>query len=238
MQAFLYGIFLQWKIDVRNKEIIIVYYIVPLVFFAFMGNIFTTINPEAYKSLVASMIIFGVTMGAYLGAPTPLVQLYASEMKKSYKVGGIPLFTPTINNFISACIHLFIMSICILILGPLVFDGVVPENMGLFLGALVLFIITCVAIGTLLGLLVKSASKLTMFAQVLFLPSIMLSGIMFPSNMLPEFMQTIGKIFPATWGFQMMSETTFEWSTWMPMFVILFVVIIAIVLVLKKVKQN
>lgn len=238
MQALLYGIYLQWKIDFRNREILVVYYIVPLVFFLFMGNIFTTINPEAYQTLVASMIIFGVTMGAYLGTPTPLVQLYASEMKKSYIVGGIPLYTPAINNFISATIHLFIMSLCILFLGPLLFDGVVPEHMGLFLGALFLFVITCVAIGTLLGLVVKSTTKLTMFSQVLFLPSIMLSGIMFPNELLPEAMQYIGYIFPATWGFKMMSESTFQWSSWLPIIIVFIVVVLVILVLLRRVKKN
>ena len=41
-----------------------------------------------------------------------------------------------------------------------------------------------------------------MISQVFFLPSVMLSGIMFPSSMLPGALQTVGKVFPATWGFE------------------------------------
>ena len=88
MSGFLYGVALQWKLDLRSKEVLIVYYIVPLVFFVFIGGMFTSIDPMAKDSLIQSMTIFGVTMGAYLGAPTPLIEAYSSEIKKAYKVGG------------------------------------------------------------------------------------------------------------------------------------------------------
>lgn len=238
MQAFLYGIFLQWKLDLRNREIIIVYYIVPLVFFAFMGGIFTTINPIAYKTVIASMVIFGVTMGAYLGTPVPLVQMYGSEMKKSYKVGGIPLWTAAFNNFISACIHLFIMSLIIIVIAPIVFDATMPENIGLFLFSIMIFIMVCTAIGTVLGLLVKSASKLTMISQVLFLPSIMLSGIMFPNELLPDVLVSVGKIFPATWAYQCMQLTQFDMNAYLPLIIIGLVSVMVCAILLKRVEKE
>ncbi|WP_230203599.1 hypothetical protein [Bacillus massiliigorillae] len=106
MRAFLYGVSLQWKLDLRNKGVLLTYYVVPLVFFFFMGGVFTSIDPLAKETLIQSMTIFGVTMGAFLGSPTPLIELFGSEIKKAYKVGGIPLWTAIVNNFISAFIHL------------------------------------------------------------------------------------------------------------------------------------
>ena len=40
MGAFLYGVSLQWKLDIRSKTLLITCYIVPLLFFAIMGGIF------------------------------------------------------------------------------------------------------------------------------------------------------------------------------------------------------
>lgn len=238
MQAFLYGIYLQWKLDLRNRDILIVYYVVPLVFFAFMGGIFTTINPQAYETIIASMAIFGITMGAYLGTPVPLVQMYGSEMKKSYKVGGIPLWTAAFNNYISACIHLFIMSLIIVFIAPLVFNATIPDNLGLFLFSMFIFIMTCTAVGTVLGLLVKSATKLTMISQVLFLPSIMLSGIMFPSDLLPDVMSTAGKLFPAAWGYEIMQQTQFDIMSYLPLCIIFIVAVILCIILLQRVQKD
>lgn len=47
MGAFLYGVSLQWKLDMRSKTLLITCYIVPLLFFAIMGGIFTSVMPEA-----------------------------------------------------------------------------------------------------------------------------------------------------------------------------------------------
>jgi len=221
MNAFLYGVILQWKLDLRNKGVLLTYYVVPLVFFAFMGGIFSSINPASKDTLIQSMSIFGVTMGAILGAPTPLVELYASEIKKAYKVGGIPLWIASANNFISAFIHLLIMSIVIFFAAPLVFGAKIPGNAGLYFVALAVFIIACLAVATVLGLFIKSASKLTMIAQFIFLPSIMLSGIMFPINMLPKVLATVGKILPATWGFKLMTSNVFDVKLLIPLVVIM-----------------
>ena len=43
MGAFLYGKSLQWKLDIRSKTLLITCYIVPLLFFAVMGGIFTSL---------------------------------------------------------------------------------------------------------------------------------------------------------------------------------------------------
>lgn len=217
MSAFLYGIVLQWKLDLRNKEILLMYYVVPLIFFAFMGGIFTSINPMAKDTLIQSMTIFGVTMGAILGAPTPLVAIFGSEIQKAYKVGNIPLWVAAIHNFLSALIHLFLMSLVIFFAAPIVFAANVPANVLLYFVSLGIFIVTCLALGTVLGVFIKSSSKLTMASQFIFLPSIMLSGIMLPSPMLPEVLQVIGKFFPATWGFRMMTAESMDLSTAFPL---------------------
>ncbi len=92
MGAFLYGIFLQWKLDIRSKTLLITCYIVPLLFFAVMGEIFTEVMPDYKHTLIQSMTIFGVTMGALIGLPPSLVEIYASDIKKVYRakrIGGV-----------------------------------------------------------------------------------------------------------------------------------------------------
>ncbi|MEK3797078.1 ABC transporter permease [Peribacillus sp. FSL H8-0477] len=217
MSALLYGIALQWKLDIRNKGILLTYYIVPLVFFVFMGGIFTSIEPEANQTIIQSMTVFGVTMGAYLGTPAPLVELYSSEIKKAYKVGGIPLWTAALNNAVSGFIHLFIMSMVIYFAAPFVFNAVVPIYPSIYVMNLSLFIAASVSVGTILGLFVKSSSKLTMFSQFIFLPSIMLSGILFSGELLPDILVYAGKIFPSTWGYLNMCKNVFNLLSMLPL---------------------
>lgn len=236
MNAFLYGVFLQWKLDLRNKGILLTYYVVPLIFFGFISGIFISINPASKETLIESMTVFGVTMGAILGSPTPLTEHYGSALKKAYYIGGIPLYIPAINNMISAFIHLYIMSMTIFFIAPIAFDTTVPTNLIFYFISLAFFIIVSLTIGTLLGLFFKSASKLTMISQFIFLPSLMLSGIMFPSDMLPETLQNIGKILPATWGYKLLLNSSFCFDLLFPLLIIAIVSIVISIWRLSQIK--
>lgn len=234
MTAFLYGIGLHWKLNARSKEILVHYYVVPLIFYIFIGGIFTSIDPTASNTIIQVMTVFGITMGGVLGSPYPLVEFYGSEIKKAYQVGGIPLWTIAAGNLISGLLHLFLMSMIILITAPVFFDAKIPENLPVYFIFLFLFIIASLSIGMVFGLFLKTASKLGMATQLVFLPSIMLSGIMFPKSMLPELLQQIGKIFPATWGFQgMCSNKISPQNFW----ALIIITVIGIGISFLKVKQ-
>lgn len=238
MGAFLYSVGLQWQLDIRNKGILMTYYVVPLVFFAFMGSMFTSIDPNAYQTLIQSMTVFGVTMGAILGSPIPLVELYRSEMKKVYIVSGIPLWTSVVTNFISGFIHLMLMSLVIFFMAPIAFDAAIPNDFIVYFTSLIIFVFTSLSVGTLLGLFVKNVAKLTMVAQFIFLPSIMLSGIMFPSNMLPTVLQYAGKVFPATWGYVSMCEEVVDFTNILPLLFIIVVAIVVSIFGLKSLRKE
>jgi len=220
MKAFLYSAMLQWKLDLRNKGVIITYYVVPLIFFAFIGSIFVSTNPEAKNSLIQSMSIFAITMGSLLGTPISLIELYNKDIKKAYKVGNIPLWLGAVNNFISAFIHLFIVSIIIFFAAPIMFDAKVPTNLVVYFISLTSFLLVSLSLGTILGIYIKTTTKLTMISQLLFLPSLMLSGIMFPVNMLPDILIKVGNIFPATWGLKVMTDNTFKVELFIPLLII------------------
>lgn len=231
MSAFLYSVGLHLKLNLRNKEIVVSYYVVPLVFYLFMGNIFTTIMPDAYLTLIQSMTVFGVTMGGVLGSPAPLVTIFGSEIKKSYRAGDIPLWTAIASNTISGFIHLFMMSLFIFFTAPFLFDAAMPSNMYSYFLSLFLLLAANLCVGIVFGLWVKNASKLALFTQFVFLPSVMLSGIMFPTNLLPEGLRYMGKIFPASWGFLGMCDKHLR-----PMHILPNLLIIVILLALSYVR--
>lgn len=105
MRAFIYQIGLNWKLNLRSKELLVHYYVVPLVFYLFIGGVFISILPDADKTIIQVMSVFAITMGGVLGSPYPLVEFYHSDIKKAYQVGKIPLWTIAASNFISGIMH-------------------------------------------------------------------------------------------------------------------------------------
>ena len=168
MGAFIYGVSLQWKLDIRSKTLLITCYIVPLLFFGIMGGIFTSVIPGAGDTLIQSMTVFGVTMGALIGLPPSLVEIYGSDIKKVYLANGVPLYLGIALANISAFIHLFIMSIILYIAAPLAFDAKIPENPGVYFASLSIFIAVSLGIASIIGLAVKDQTKTSMFSIMFF----------------------------------------------------------------------
>ncbi len=236
MSGFLYGVVLQWKLDIRSKSLFVTCYIVPLIFFLLMGGIFLSVMPEMRSTLIQSMIVMSVSMGAFIGVPPSLLETYGSDIKKVYKANGVPLCLGLVTMFISAFVHLLSSCLIIMLLAPILFDAVLPVSLPFFFLALVIYILVSLSIGSILGLLIKNQAKLTMTAQLIFLPSIMLSGVMFPIDLLPDFLKIIGYIFPAFWGYCLMLDRGFCLENLWYLILIFSAAVIACAILLHKQK--
>ena len=235
MMALLYGIGLQFKFDIRSKSMLITCYLVPLVFFFFMSGIFTSIDTTATKTLISSMTVFTITMSALMGLPPALAEIYGTDIKKVYKANGAPIWFGIITQFISSFIHTIIVCLIIFAVSPLVFKAELPSELLWYFLSLIALLAVTLAIGCVIGLLFRQQAKLTMIAMIIFLPSIMLSGIMFPAEMLPQFMQYIAYAFPATIAFKAM--TSFQiWH--IPVLLGIFILLCAVIALLLKLKAS
>lgn len=178
------------------------YYFTPLVFFFVMGSVFSSTTPLLKTTLAASMTIFAASMGSIMGAPTPLVEMRESGTMRAFKVNGIPPEATLAVSAVSAFIHLFIVSVIIYTVSPIVFHSDIPESAGLYFAVLAVFLFASVGVGMFIGIWAKGHSFATMLSMIIFLPSLLLSGIMFPASMLPRALVWIGRIFPATYALQ------------------------------------
>lgn len=222
MGAFIYGVALQCRMDMRSKSLLLTCYIVPLIFFLLTGGIFTAVMPEMRGTLIQSIVVMGVSMGALIGVPPSLSEIYGGGITKVYRANGVPLYTGVLTMAISAFVHLVLMCVIIILLAPVAFGAERPENPAEFMAALGVYIAVSLGIGCVLGLAVGNQSKQTMVAQIVFLPSIMLTGIMFPSELLPDFLQAVGELLPARWGYRLMLEGGLVLENlWYPLVVLL-----------------
>lgn len=238
MNGFFYGVLLQWKLDLRSRTMLITCYGVPLLFFAVMGGIFTSVMPESRETLIQSMTVFAVTMGALIGLPPSLAEIYRSDIKNAYQANGVPLSLGLVLVNISGFVHLLIMSAILYGSAPVLFDAAIPEHMETYLGGLVVLIVVSLSVASVIGLAAKDAANTSMFSILLFIPSTMLSGIMFPSEMLPKAFGIAGRLFPATWGYRLMTDSAFSLQTLCPLLGIFLAAFIVCGVLLKRIRTR
>ncbi|MCM1102636.1 MAG: ABC transporter permease [Clostridium sp.] len=235
--AFFYGAALQWKLDIRSKTLLTACYFVPLLFFAIMGGIFTSVMPDAKATLTQSMTVFGVTMGALIGLPPSLVEIYGGDIKKVYRANGVPLWQGLILTNLSSFLHLFLMSMILYAASPLLFHAEIPAEPGSYFGCLAILIAVSLSIASVIGLAVKDQAKTPMVSILVFLPSVMLSGIMFPGSLLPEPLRLAGKAMPAAWGYEIMIEPVFCIEKCLPLLCMLLAAVIVCAVLIKRIEE-
>lgn len=237
MSELMYSIWLQCKLDLRNKNVLIAYYILPLVFFVVMGSVFSTIDPLSKQKLVQSMSILAISMAAYLGTPAPIVEFFSSDTKKTYKVGNIHLWVMLLTTFLSALVHMLIVSAIIYITAPIIFDAVRPSNGLMYFALIILVISVCTIIGMVIGLIAKNSTTMTMLSQLVFLPSMLIGGIMFPTELLPSILGKIGKILPATHSIKILTSlANINLALVMPLIIIGIVMLIVLFVFYRKIQ--
>lgn len=202
MRAFLTQVGIQLRMDCRDRSTLLVYYLVPLGFYAMVGTVFASVNPETQAVLSASMSIFAITMGALIGIPPALVKLRQTGVLRAYKTSGIPSNSVLWSVGISAFIHLSIVSLIITFSAPPLLGAQIPESWVGYFAAQISLLFASIALGLLLGIVSKTQAEAIMFSQAVFIPSLMLSGIMFPAMLLPKLLRYLGQILPATHGMQ------------------------------------
>lgn len=202
MKAFINHLMIQFRMDLREKGTLLTIYIVPLVFYAVMGAVFSSINPDSKRTLAASMAIFAVTMGAVLGMPAPLVKMREAGVLRAYEVNGIPGWSILLTSAASALMHLLVVAMLIFATAPVLFGAAVPSNLVAYFITLAALIFASISIGLLLGVSAKNQASATMMSQAVFLPSLLLGGLMFPANMLPAPLMWLGRLYPATHAMQ------------------------------------
>lgn len=94
----------------------------------------------------------------------------------------------------------FLISMVVLVLGNFVFGVPVRGNLALLVLELLLFVLTTLSLGILISTIAKTQLvALMMSVMGLLLPTIILSGFIFPIENMPRVLQWISNIIPAKW---------------------------------------
>ncbi|NLN04681.1 MAG: ABC transporter permease [Clostridiaceae bacterium] len=213
MKVLMKQLSIQLKMDIRDKGTLMVFYLVPLGFFFVVGAVFSSVNPEIKPILSAAMAIFSATMGAVIGIPPSIVKMKESGVIRAYQASGIPMISVIISTGLGALIHLSIVSIALSLTAPILYGAKIPKSIPGYVNVLLLLLVCSVSVGLLIGAAAKNTQTATLLSQAVFMPSLMLSGIMFPAGLLPSPLRMIGNLFPATYANQAFRGLAYGFDT-------------------------
>lgn len=198
MTAFVRHFSFEFRTGIRNRTSLLMFYLFPLGFYLLTSTMMSGMNPGFRDTLIPAMVFFTVLTGALLGIPDPLIKAREAGIFRSYKIHGVPEFSILMIPLLTTLLHMLLVTIVIVVTAPLLFSAVIPANwLGFFL-SLLLMIFAGMGLGILLGVVAPSSQAAVLMGQAVFLPSMLIGGLMFPTSFLPEALGKIALLLPTT----------------------------------------
>jgi ABC-2 type transport system permease protein len=204
MKAFLVHFIFNFKAGMRDKSMLLLNYLFPLGFYIMIGFIIPQINPLFKENMIPSMSIFAVLASTILGMPTPLVEGREGGIYRSYKINGVPAVSILTVPALATIIHSTIVAVIILVSAPLIFKAKLPVNLGGFILVFLPMAVACADLGLLIGVIAKNNKVTVLWSQLVFLPTMLIGGLMMPASMLPEAVSRLGRLLPSTYAMNAM----------------------------------
>ncbi|MGB2895267.1 MAG: ABC transporter permease [Anaerolineales bacterium] len=198
MTAFINHFSFEFNAGIRDKQLLLVNYLLPLGFYFMMAFIMPGINPPFLETLIPAMVTFAILSATLLGIPDPLVKAREDGIYRSYKINGVPSSSIVTIPAITTILHLVIVTVIITVTAPLLFNAPVPVNWLNYLITFVVMAFASAGLSVLIGVLSSSTRMTVMWSQLIYLPSMLLGGLMLPSGLLPPVVMKISQLLPAT----------------------------------------
>ncbi len=198
MSAFTTHFSYDFRTGIRNRGLLLLNYLFPLAFYLMIGFVMTAINPLFRDVLLPAMVIFAVYTAAILGLPDPLVQAREAGIFRSYHINGVPRINLLLIPALTTSLHLVIVTVIIAVTAPLLFDAPTPVNWLNFALVFAATLLACAGLGVLIGVVSPNSRSTILFSQLVFLPSMLIGGLMLPYGMLPRVAQMAAHLLPST----------------------------------------
>ncbi|MEK7684804.1 MAG: ABC transporter permease [Verrucomicrobiota bacterium] len=198
MNAFIHHFTFEFRTGIRNKQLLLMNYLFPLGFYLMMGFIMAEINPLFRKDIIPAMVVFGILAATFLGIPDPLVNARENGVFRSYKINGIPSISILTIPALTTILHLMIVAVLITVTAPLFFDAPLPVNWLNYALIFVAMAFACAGLSVLIGVVSPSSRMTVLWSQLVFVPSMLLGGLMLPYSTLPDVARKFAQLLPAT----------------------------------------
>jgi ABC-2 type transport system permease protein len=212
MTAFANHFAFEFKTGLRNPTQLLMNYLFPLGFYVMMGLVMTQINPLFAATMVPAMAIVAGLSSAVLGLPGTLVESRQAGIYRSFKINGVPALSILAIPAITTLFQVVLVTTVITLTAPL-FKGAQPINWGAFALVTLVMAFAFGAIGSLIGVVSNDSRSTVLFSQLIFLPAMLLGGLMLPVDMLPASVRSISALLPATHAMQAYQGLAFGQTT-------------------------
>lgn len=218
----------EFKLNIRNMNMVIFAIIMPLVVLVILGVLYgaTPAAPGvAYTVLDQSfgaLCTISICAGGLMGLPLVVAEYRGRKILKRFQVTPISSIMLLAVEFTIYVIYAAVSLLTLFPVAKLFWNVAIHGSWLAFLGSWLLTMASTLSVGMMVGGVAKNEKIASVIASLLYFPMLIFSGATLPFEVMPEMMQNISRVFPMTQGIQLMKETFLGLpggNTWLPIFV-------------------
>ena len=198
MNAFVSHFSFEFRTGIRDRTLLLMNYLFPLGLYGLLGFLMAELNPLFVETMIPAMIIIAIMSGTILSLPNPLVTAREAGIFRSYKINGVPATSILAIPALTTILHMVVVAVIITATAPLFFGTPPPVNWPGFILFFLLAAFTHAGLGMLISVISSSTRAVVLWSQLIFLPSMLIGGLMIPYSMLPGALGKVALLLPAT----------------------------------------
>ncbi len=157
-------------------------------------------NPSYFDFIAPGLMAMTVMMSVMTGLPVAISQEKEIGTMDGMMVAPVNRLSILLGKTLAQTIRGLIQGAIILALAVVIFGVTIQGNILLVFGLLLLGVFSFVGLGIVITSFTKDQETAQMLMMTLMFPMMFLSGVFFPIQQMPWYMQTISKFLPLTYA--------------------------------------
>jgi len=182
-------------------------YLFPLAFFVLAGTLMANISPTFRDTMIPAMSLFASMSCFLLGMPSALVSARDAGVLRSFRINGVPGWTALTMPVLANFVHVAVATLLIALIGTTVMTATAPSDAARFVLGWVLGVAATAGFGAVIATVASNSRGTVLLAQLVFIPSMILGGLMTPPDALPPALSRISLLLPAAHAMRVFSGT-------------------------------
>lgn len=208
----------EWKLNIRNMNMVIFAVIMPLIVLVILGFIYG-VKPAAegaeytfMEQSFGALCTISICAGGLMGLPLVVSEYRERKILKRFQVTPVSPVRLLAVEFTIYVLYCIVSMVTLMVAGTIFWNIRIYGSWTGFLGSWLLTMVSTLSIGMMVGGIAKNTKTASVIASVLYFPMLIFSGATLPFEVMPDCMQKIVSIFPMTQGIQLMKAAFLDLS--------------------------
>lgn len=200
----------EWKLNIRNMNMVIFAVIMPLIVLVILGFIYG-VKPAAegveytfMEQSFGALCTISICAGGLMGLPLVVSEYRERKILKRFQVTPVSPVRLLAVEFTIYILYCIVSMVTLMAVGMIFWNIRIYGSWTGFLGSWLLTMVSTLSIGMMVGGIAQNTKTASVIACALYFPMLIFSGATLPFEVMPDFMQKVISIFPMTQGIQLM----------------------------------